>query len=235
MFLVEGNLGAGKSTLLALIQQYLPHINVVFEPVNSWHSDNHGASLLSQFYCDQQRWSYTMEKQTLLTRVKEFLKEQQDPENKIMERSIYSGYYCFAKNGYLQGNMTDQEWHAYNLWFDFLVTQKCNKPSGFIYLRTSPETCYQRINKRARSGEEIIPLSYLQEIHAAHESFLIKKENLFEQLVSVPVLVLDAEDDFENNQNKLKHYLTLINDFVINFSKTTNISLKRAFDSQVTL
>lgn len=221
MFLVEGNLGAGKSTLLALIQQHLPHIKVVFEPVNSWHSDNHGASLLSQFYCDQQRWSYTMEKQTLLTRVKEFLKEQQDPENKIMERSIYSGYYCFAKNGYLQGNMTDQEWHAYNLWFDFLVTKKCSKPSGFIYLQTSPEICYQRVNKRARSGEEIIPLSYLQEIHAAHESFLIKKENLFEQLVSVPVLVLDAEHDFENNHAQLQHYLTAINQFVKNSVITT--------------
>lgn len=221
MFLIEGNLGAGKSTLLALIQQYLPHIKVVFEPVNSWHSDNYGASLLSQFYCDQQRWSYTMEKQTLLTRVKEFLKEQQDPENKIMERSIYSGYYCFAKNGYLQGNMTDQEWHAYNLWFDFLVTQKCNKPSGFIYLRTSPETCYQRVNKRARSGEEIIPLSYLQEIHDAHESFLIKKENLFEQLKNVPVLILDFDQDFTTNIDHLYMNLKAINWFVKNSAITT--------------
>lgn len=221
MFLVEGNLGAGKSTLLALIQQHLPHLTIVFEPVNSWHSDNYGASLLSQFYGDQQRWSYTMEKQTLLTRVKEFLKEQQNPENKIMERSIYSGYYCFAKNGYLQGNMTDQEWHAYNLWFDFLVTEKCVKPSGFIYLQTSPELCYERVNKRARSGEEIIPLTYLQQIHDAHESFLIKKEQLFGQLLEVPVLVLNAEQDFATNPAQLKKHLTAIDQFISHYCTAT--------------
>ncbi len=214
MFLLEGNMGAGKSTLLKLIAQHAPELTIVFEPVTAWHSDNQNQSILTHFYQDQNRWAYTMEKAALLTRVKEYLKEQQDPTKpKIMERSLYSGYYCFARNGYLQGTLSDIEWNIYNNWFNFLVTSKCKKPSGFIYLYTTPETCYTRMHKRKRAGEDIVPLAYLIQIHQAHENFLRHKD-IMAELKTVPVLELDGTQDFSNNSERIADFIQKIRTFI---------------------
>jgi deoxyadenosine/deoxycytidine kinase len=215
VFLLEGNMGAGKSTLLKLIAQHAPELTIVFEPVTAWHSDNQDQSILTHFYQDQNRWAYTMEKAALLTRVKEYLKEQQDlTKPKIMERSLYSGYYCFAKNGYLQGTLSELEWKIYNDWFNFLIKSKCVKPSGFIYLYTSPEVCYARMHKRKRAGEEIVPLAYLAQIHQAHENFLRHKQ-LSDELKNVPVLELDAMEEFTNDPERIANFIEKIKNFVI--------------------
>ncbi len=216
MYLVEGNIGAGKSTLLSLISKNMPSIEVVFESVNTWNKQDHGSSLLSHFYEDAHRWSYTMETFTMFTRIEEHLREQKK-ENpfKIIERSLYSGYYCFALNGYQQGYMTPIEWSLYTQWFTFLVENGCKRPHGFIYLKSSPETCYQRTLKRSRSGEESISLTYLKEIHEQHEDFLIKKKNINNSLKEVPVLVLDRSYEFENDQDALDEYLEKIQDFML--------------------
>lgn len=215
MYLLEGNMGAGKSTLLLLIKKYLPHFEVVTEPVTSWQDGNYGQSLLGHFYQDTFRWAYTMETITLITRVKEHLKEQQENINKkIMERSIYSGYYCFAKNCYKQGNMSNVEWNAYNAWFEFLVQQKCNAPSGFIYLYTTPKVSFERMNKRNRLGEEIVPFSYLEELHIAHENFLLDKKDILPELRNIPVLRLDASKEFFENETEAVRIIQAIENFV---------------------
>jgi deoxyguanosine kinase len=213
VFLLEGNIGAGKSTLLKLIAQHAPELTIVFEPITDWHSNNHSQSLLTHFYKDQTRWAYTMEKATLLTRVKEYLEEQKNLRTaKIMERSLYSGYYCFAKNGYLQGTLSEIEWKIYNDWFNFLIKSKSIKPSGFIYLYTTPEICYARMHKRKRSGEEIVPLKYLAQIHEAHENFL-RHQQIFDELKSVPLLELDGTQEFSNNPDCITEFIQKIRTF----------------------
>ena len=69
MYLIEGNIGAGKSTFLQLLKNSLPHLEVIFEPVNVWHTAEHGKSLLQNFYTDTKRWAYTMESFTLINRI----------------------------------------------------------------------------------------------------------------------------------------------------------------------
>ncbi len=218
MYLLEGNLGAGKSTFLSLLQKHLPYLQTVTEPVTTWHSSKSEESLLDHFYKDTPRWAYTMELFTLMTRVKEQLKEQESFKihslPKIMERSLFSGYYCFARNGYEQGFLTYEEWTAYNEWFTFLVHNKCAMPQGFIYLQASPNVCYQRMQKRSRSGEEIVPLEYLKQIHMQHEQFLINKENLVKALKNIPVLVLNVSEDFADNPAALKLLLDKVENFI---------------------
>ena len=51
-----------------------------------------------------------------------------------------------------------------------------------MYIRCSPEICYQRIQKRARPGEEPITLEYLYELHEKHE-----------KMYGQAALVLDGE------------------------------------------
>jgi deoxyadenosine/deoxycytidine kinase len=200
MYILEGNIGAGKSTLLSLLNKSVPAIKVITEPLHHWETQLQGQSLLANFYADPQRWSYTIETLAMTSRVQDHLHYQQDKHPyKLAERSLYSGYYCFARNGYSNGFMTPVEWYAYTSWFDYFVPRYCMPPLGFVYLQVDPEIAYNRILQRQRSSETQISLSYLQQIHAYHEDFLIHKKNVMPAMQEVPVLILDGNDDFEKN------------------------------------
>lgn len=216
MYILEGNIGAGKTTFLRLIAQHLPDIKTIFEPVHNWQDTQSGQSLLANFYQNPQRWAYTFELFTLICRVQDHLKEQQDTKAvKVIERSIYSGYYCFAHNSYAQGFMNDIEWYLYEKWFSFLIMNKCVSPQGFIYLRVSPEIAYERIKKRNRSEEKKLSFDYLKQIHKRHEMFLMKKESILTSLKRVPVLVLNCNEDFEENPIQLHRHFHTIESFLI--------------------
>ncbi len=214
MYIIEGNVGVGKSTFLRLLAAQLPEVQALFEPVNAWSGSASTQSLLNNFYTDTPRWSYTMETFTLFTRIRDYHKDASAYEQKtIAERSIYSGYYCFAKNGYQQGHMQPIEWLMYTQWFEFLVP-RITPPRGFIYLKSDPTICHARTHKRNRSGEETIPLSYLQEIHEQHESFLIRKEQVASSLEDVPVLVLDVSEEFEHKPELMTQYAQKVKQFI---------------------
>lgn len=58
----------------------------------------------------------------------------------------------------------------YNSLENLFQTPRIHK---FIYLRSSPEKCMQRMIKRARHEEIGIPLVYFTNIHRLHEEWLI--------------------------------------------------------------
>lgn len=214
MYILEGNIGAGKSTFLRLIAEHLPEVAAVQEPVTNWQQTVYGQSLLTNFYEDPKRWAYTFELLTMICRVQAHLKERQQGQIKIAERSIYSGYYCFAHNSYAQGFMNDSEWQIYQQWFSMLIPHKCLPPRGFIYLRVSPEVAYERIRKRNRHAEKTLSFAYLKQIHRRHESFLIKKEGILPHLKKVPILTLDCNEDFEHTPANLHRLMHTIESFL---------------------
>src|SRR5579859_4864337 len=214
MYLLEGNIGAGKSTFLKLIEKNLPHIAVTYEPLHTWQADDDGESVLKKFYQNPHRWAYTIETLAMVHRVKDHLAEQQKNPLRIMERSIYSGHYCFAQNDYDNGYMSRLEWNIYNQWFNFLVPNKCRSPLGFIYLKADPQISFERIQKRARKTESGIPLAYLQQIDACHQKFLIDKEEVLPELKNIPVLVVDCNQDFETSEIIAQQHLRAVDEFV---------------------
>jgi deoxyadenosine/deoxycytidine kinase len=215
MYLLEGNIGVGKSTFLSLIAQHCPEITVIQEPKENWATQDNGQSLLARFYADPQRWTYTIETLAMISRVKDHTREQQEKNPlRIMERSVYSGHYCFAKNGFANGHLSNMEWEIYSKWVEFLVQQKCHPPKGFIYLQAKPDICFARMQLRNRNGEEGLKLEYMQQIHDWHEKFLISKEGLFESLQKVPVLMLDCNADFANNPKQMQVHIEKINEFL---------------------
>jgi len=210
MYIVEGNIGAGKSTFLRLLKKELPYISVALEPLELWHTE-HGQSLLADFYGNPQRWAYTFETLTMMCRVREHTSEQQHKEPwRIMERSIYSGYYCFAKNSYQSGFLTKLEWSIYQDFFTFLTKDTCNTPQGFIYLKVKPEVALERTKRRNRSAETTIPLSYLQQIDQLHNEFLIEKKDID----NIPVLILDCNAEFESESAKFLQHVDAIKQFL---------------------
>src|SRR5436190_2069459 len=114
MIIVEGTISAGKSTFPKMLQTKLPHHTMVMEPVEEWNKVQHGNSLLSMFYENPTRWAYSMELMTLMNRVKEYeYYRQRFGAQIIVERSIFSGRYCFAHNSYASGYLSSLEWQLY--------------------------------------------------------------------------------------------------------------------------
>jgi deoxyadenosine/deoxycytidine kinase len=149
-----------------------------------------------------------------MCRIKEHIKEQASLHpTLICERSIYSGYYCFAKNGYQSGFLSEHEWHIYNTWFSFLGSC-CQAPRGFIYLRTDPQLAHARIKKRSRKTEGGVSLEYVEQIHDCYEQFLIHKKDVLPQLKETPVLVLDANQEFEEDSQILSDYIGQVTQFI---------------------
>ncbi len=214
-FIIEGNIGAGKSTFLRLIENRLP-VQIVYEPVEQWRKVSAGENLLDKFYKDTQRWAYTFQSYAFITRVMEQQKKEKEAVHgiQVLERSVYSDRYCFAKNCFEMGTMTPLEWGLYTEWFDWLVTNFSPQPSGFIYLRTSPEKCFERLKKRDRSEEKIVPLSYLEKLHDKHEQWLAAPEQTAAHLKGVPVLILDTDAEFESNEQRMNEFSEKIAHFI---------------------
>ncbi len=219
MFILEGNIGTGKSTFLELISQNIPYITPAQEIIDQWATKPTGHELLKNFYEQTERWAFTMELQTLQHRVQDHLYQQNQTSFTLMERSVYSGYYCFAKNGFQQGFLTPMEWHIYNAWFSFITNQKCKAPHGFIYLQADPEVSYKRSIKRNREAEETLSKKYLEQIHEQHENFLIHKKDILPELAQVPVLVLNCNTDFITDIKTRQHHINAIKDFITTYAQ----------------
>lgn len=214
MFIVEGNIGTGKSTFLKALQHSLSNVIVTLEAVDYWQNESTGQSILQNFYESPHRWAYTMETLALKVRIPEHIKQQASSLPNIVERSIYSGYHCFAHNSFEQGYLNQLEWNIYNSWFNFSTAKRCLAPTGFIYLQADPKISYQRTVERQREAENSISFEYLQQIHDKHEAFLIHKQNIHPSIMHVPVLVLDCNYDIVHDNNKLLQYVELVKDFI---------------------
>ena len=208
---VEGNIGAGKSTFLAMVRSYL-NAQIVFEPHELWQNVG-GENLLDHFYTDSSRWAYTFQSYAFLTRVRTQREHAQrsDEPFQVLERSIYSDRYCFAKTCYELGLMTSLEWKLYTEWFSWLSEIAAERPAGFVYLRTDPEVAYSRVQKRCRSEELGVTREYLTLLHNRHEDWLIHKRGVESDVAKTPVLILESNEDFlENNDEQKKHIRALV-------------------------
>lgn len=237
MYILEGNIGAGKSTLLNKIKFANAQIEAVFEPVNAWHRQESGQSLLTQFYADIPRWAFSLETYAMACRVCEHVREQQNAHPyRLFERSIYSGHYCFAHNSYLSGGMSSIEWEIYKQWFSFLMRDKCRLPAGFIYLKVDPSVCLTRIRKRNRSGEEKITLEYLKKLEHMHDNFLLEKKGISPELELIPVLILDGNKPFESCDQLFNQYYDQIEEFMhMTHLSSSEFELENPMDSSSSL
>ena len=121
----------------------------------------------------------------------------------ITERSLYTDKYVFAKMLHDQGKIEDVCYQIYLNWFEEFA--KDFPINHAVYVSTEPQKCYDRVHIRARDGEELIPLAYLEECHKYHEKFLRKYDNK---------LVLDGNVDIFQNKKILEQWMEQINSFV---------------------
>ena len=221
---IEGNIGSGKSTLLSnLRQHYENNSNVVFlkEPVDEWEKikDENGETILKKFYADQEKYSFPFQMMAYVSRLKvlrDTLKTiKTDIEDKniiiITERSLYTDKMVFAKMLYDSKKIEHVNYQIYLNWFDTFSDEF--PVNRVIYVKTSPDKCYQRIVKRLRTGEENIPLNYLTSCSIYHDNML-DKEN--PECVCLDQLVLDGNVDIYENKNQVNEWIIEIEKFTRN-------------------
>ncbi|MCX7758402.1 MAG: deoxynucleoside kinase [bacterium] len=195
---IDGNIGAYKSTVLNIISHELGFIPVD-EP---WYENN----FLDLFYQDKKRWAYSTQWEFFTIRAIRHMEAQNNTtENLLLERSVYSDRYVFARYLYDHGYMNDREWNSYTKWFDFLVEKLLKKPTFILYLRAKPETLYKRILQRSREIElqkDGISIDYIRGLNHYYDEFLYhNKFNL-----DIPIMVIDTDDKFymENQDHRME-------------------------------
>ncbi|XP_071273724.1 deoxyguanosine kinase, mitochondrial isoform X7 [Agelaius tricolor] len=126
--------------------------------------------------------------------------------------------YVFAKTLLEAGHLQPLEWAIYQDWHELLLRHLAPHaaPHGFLYLRASPQTCLERLRRRARSEEGGVQLGYLEQLHGQHELWLVARatEIHCEAARRAPVLVLDVEQDFEHDRARQGLLMAQVEAFV---------------------
>lgn len=199
IFSLDGNIGVGKSTLLKQIAQQFPEILIIQEPVDVWTAlkNSDGQNLLELFYKDKQRYAYTFQNAAILSRLK-LLKDAvaaaRPGQIILTERSVLTDRYVFATMLKEQGFLNGIEWQLYTTWFDTFATDL--PMAGIVYISNSCETAYKRIQKRNRSEEHTIAMSYLTELDKQHTQWLSE--------TPLPVLYISTEEDIDSRETLTK-------------------------------
>lgn len=218
---IDGNIGSGKSTLMANLREYYKEdVNVVFlkEPVDEWVKikDKNGITILEKFYEDSEKYAFSFQMMAYISRLKvlkDTLKNINSTKKTIIisERSLYTDKMVFAKMLYDANKIEQVNYQIYLNWFDtFSEEFPVHK---VIYVKTDPEKCQSRILKRAREGENLIPLEYLQSCDIYHNNMIDKSSP---DCISREQLVLNGNVDIFENQNQLNEWISEIDRFIKN-------------------
>ncbi|XP_020906485.1 thymidine kinase 2, mitochondrial [Exaiptasia diaphana] len=189
---VEGNIGSGKTTLLKYFRKN-PLVEVLEEPVKKWQNV-HGDNILDLMYKDPSRWSFMFESYVLLTMMQLHNQKTNSPVC-LLERSAYSAYFCFIENLYQGGLLTKVEYSVFQEWFEFLTIHQKPQLDLIIYLRTTPDECMKRIQKRNRSEETTVSMDLLNSLHERYEDWLLRKTKFY---LPAPVVVVDGNQSLED-------------------------------------
>ncbi|GAB1602913.1 thymidine kinase 2, mitochondrial-like, partial [Argonauta hians] len=169
---VEGNIGCGKTTLLNYLNQF-EDIETVQEPIQQW-IDVDGHNSLEYLYQNPPRWSFTFNNHALLTRA-DLHTRPQSKTIRMLERSVFSTYHCFIRNNYLSKELNGLEYAVLRKWFQWLIHKHDFSLNQIVYLQADPQICFERLKKRSRREEDLVPKSLLEKLHKIHEEWLIKQ------------------------------------------------------------
>jgi len=211
---VEGNIGSGKSTLVENLKKYLGNkeINYVFvqEPVDIWNTikDKEGEPILTKFYRDQERYSFSFQMMAYISRLSILRKAVKENPNSVIitERCVHTDRNVFAQMLYDDEKIMETDYQIYLRWFDEFIEDV--PIYAFIYLQTKPEVSFQRVQKRNREGE-VIPIEYLDRCNKYHDIWI--SENIPDE----KKLIIDGNADIEETPDTVMQWMTKIHTWVI--------------------
>jgi deoxyadenosine/deoxycytidine kinase len=173
---IDGNIGSYKTSILNYFHKNYK-LAIDLEPVDNW------TEYLANLY-NTPNSSYDFQIKVWIDRC--WIQEKTNMTI-LMERSPNFIKNVFVRKAYEDKTINDAEYE--NIIRLHKTTDDLWKPNGYIYLRSEPEKCLQRINKRGRYAEKNVKLEYIQKLHELHEqnykSALDNKMN---------IIVIDVEN-----------------------------------------
>jgi len=210
IFSIEGNIGSGKSTLVRVLSKNLHHIShtsviYVQEPVSEWNNikDHYGKTILEKFYADQHKYAFSFQMMAYISRLALLKRVIKENPNAILitERSVFTDKEVFAKMLYDEGKIEEVNYQIYLQWFNEFIEDI--PITGLIYINTTPEKSKERVDIRARPGENI-PLEYLKQCHNYHTKWI----DNFKKPVSLFDGNIDFIDSLEiKSLNKISNFI----------------------------
>ena len=222
IFSIEGNIGSGKSTLIEVLKATATKSYIIFmkEPVDIWNTikDEAGETMLSKFYKDQDTYAFSFQMMAYISRISKLRNIIRKYPNAtiITERSVFTDKNVFAQMLYDDTKIESVNYQIYLKWFDEFIQDI--PLTGIIYVRASPEKCFERVQKRSREGETI-SLEYLKNCHAYHEKWLNTEPS---------ICTLDANPDREKIERDYDKWVFIISKYIERNTKPTNKCLSDA-------
>lgn len=210
---IEGGIGAGKTTIIEHLEKIYKNdgtVQFIREPVSIWESiqDNKGENILQKFYKDAAKFAFTFQVMAFVTRlsmIRKIVKENPDCKMIICERSLDADRNIFAKMLFDDGFIDDIHYKIYLKFYDEYKDDF--KLDGIVYINADAEVCSGRIQKRARGGEESVPLDYLKNCQRYHDAWL-------DALPEGMVLNIKTNEDVSYNGDQGSVWLEKIKEYV---------------------
>lgn len=195
IYSIEGNIGSGKTTIIEKLQKTFennPNVIFIREPVDVWETikDANGETILAKFYKDTAKYAFTfqvMAYSTRLSMLREVIRQNPLCETIICERSLDADKHIFEKMLYSDGLIDEVSHQIYQRFYGEFQDEF--QLSGIVYIDADAQVCKDRIEKRARAGEETVALDYLEKCQRYHEAWLSDQE------LNAPVLKIKTNED----------------------------------------
>jgi deoxyadenosine/deoxycytidine kinase len=177
IFTIDGCIGCGKSTLLEYLHKKYD-IAIEVEPIEKW------LPFLDKMYKNG-LGAFEFQVRVWLDRC--WIDNKRENRMQVlMERSPFFQKHVFINISRMNDRISHTEAEILNEMYD--KSAKLWDPEVYIYLRSLPEKCAERIRKRNRENEQDIMFSYLKQLHELHEAtYISAKAN------AMPIICVDIE------------------------------------------
>ncbi|MDY0059099.1 MAG: deoxynucleoside kinase [Myxococcota bacterium] len=173
---VAGNMGVGKTSLVDFLHRRF-NLQPFFEP-------NEENPFLGSFYQDMPRWAFHSQIYFLTAKYRVHLKLEQVGETVVQDRTLYEDAEVFEKNLYKMGYLDEREHKVYRALYES-IAPRIRPPDLMLYLKCPVRGIRQRIKKRGRPEELVVPADYLRRLNDLYEAW-------FEHYDLSPVVVIDT-------------------------------------------
>jgi deoxyadenosine/deoxycytidine kinase len=176
-----------------------------WEPFYEANAEN---PYLKDFYDDMERWSFHSQVFFLGKRLEHHRQLVDHPGSVIQDRTVYEDAEIFARNLFVQGNMSERDYDAYRRLYK-AIASFLPPPDLVIYLQSSVDKLMGHIEKRGREFEQNIQRDYLHQLNTLYEDWI-------QDWTACPVLTIQNDgldflhqhDDFVKIVTKIEGHLS---------------------------